>query len=249
MTPLLTRLARRAEGLPPGAVVVAAPALPARFEPPDPESYVAAVTAGADVAAAASAPPVADTRAGAAGPAGVPRPSGPRPPSTAHVPATAAASVSARLVADHVADPVADPVAGSAPAIPPMPPAAGPDRSPPEPAPRIRSTRPAPTPDARRSRAPHEHAEDAAALPAVRVSASPAVEPVPPRLSAGPARGRAHDTPREPDVVQVTIGRVEVRGPAPVPAPAPPAPSPPRGASGPEPLSLGDYLRGKREAR
>ena len=85
--------------------------------------------------------------------------------------------------------------------------------------------------------------------PVVRVVASPLVDdprPAPP--ASGRERGPAADPrdagPREPDVVHVTIGRVDVRAPA-----APPPPAPVRTATGPPDLSLGDYLRGRREAR
>jgi len=52
---------------------------------------------------------------------------------------------------------------------------------------------------------------------------------------------------RVPDVVRISIGRVDVRVPA--PSPRPPASPPPVPAAKAGPVSLHDYLRGQRSAR
>lgn len=61
---------------------------------------------------------------------------------------------------------------------------------------------------------------------------------------ARPFRRSADPTPREPDVVHVHIGRVEVRATVPAPQPSRTAPRAPR----PAPLSLDRYLAGERRS-
>jgi len=56
------------------------------------------------------------------------------------------------------------------------------------------------------------------------------------------SRRSAEPSPREPDVVHVRIGRVEVRATVPAPPPSHPAPRPTR----PAPMSLERYLAGER---
>ena len=66
--------------------------------------------------------------------------------------------------------------------------------------------------------------------------------------AASTASARRHPgepVEREPDVVHVHIGRVEVRAVMPSPEPERPAPAP---RAGPGPLSLDNYLAGKRRA-
>lgn len=238
MTPLLTRLARRAAGLPLDPVVVAAPVLPARFEP------VGAETDATGVAAPDATPPVvaeqrvrtpaspaqpqdADRRPAAAAPVpGVPE----RPPR----PGPVARAVAAEPVYATPAPPSVAQPGERTPAVPAAPP----------------SRLERPTVVHRAARIGSLAAPTAPTAP--RVNASPVVEAAPPRRATDAPHGRGRPEPaaREPDVVHVTIGRVEVRGPAPAPPPAlPSASAGPRGATGPEPLSLGDYLRGRREAR
>lgn len=87
----------------------------------------------------------------------------------------------------------------------------------------------------------------------LRAIAAPAIErpgrraSVTSRLPAWPAivlRRSIAPIEREPDVVHVQIGRVEVRAVVAGDAPKPRAPAP----AGPAPLSLGDYLGGERRA-
>jgi hypothetical protein len=82
-------------------------------------------------------------------------------------------------------------------------------------------------------------------LPQVRaVPALPAVMPLRPALTVAEPASAAD---RGPDVVHISIGRVEVRAAAPAPAVVAPAPSRP---DHPAPaLSLSDYLRGERVQR
>lgn len=80
----------------------------------------------------------------------------------------------------------------------------------------------------------------------VPAAAVPVLENVERRApSSSPAAAAAHAARRAPDVVHVSIGRIEVRAPA---APAAPVSRPAR-PSAPEPLGLDAYLRGQREAR
>ncbi len=241
MTPLLTRLARRAAGLPLDPVVVAAAVLPSRFAP------VAAVSDDAEVPAPAVTSPEAAARPGRAPGSRSRRhddehPAGSRAP-VAAAPAgpTGPAPVGAPVgepVTGRRATPVGPSTTGTV--EPATPGAARPSRS----------EQPADVrPGARGARA--ARVASVAAPAAVRVSASPSVGAAPPRTATQAPRGQPEPAAREPDVVHVTIGRVEVRGPAPapLPTPVPSASTGARGASGPEPLSLGDYLRGRREAR
>jgi hypothetical protein len=64
----------------------------------------------------------------------------------------------------------------------------------------------------------------------------------PPRAQLAPSRRSAEPSPREPDVVHVHIGRVEVRATVPAPQPSRPPPRPTR----PAPMSLERYLAGER---
>ena len=237
MTPLLTRLARRAEGcLPersrwphraPGALRASRPRVVRRGR------HGGCRRGRGGLGTAGRRHPSRSSRAG-----GRPRPSGPdlrrrrtsprRPP---------------RRVCSPCGRPRPDPVADRSlgPRRHPTDAAGGrPGPSPPEP--RRGSGRPGrrrpgrmPLPGPARAR------RGAAALPAVRVSASPPSSlPVPPIRR--PGSGPGADTPPEPDVVQATIGPVEVRA-APAPAPVHRRPACPR-RSGRSSPSLGDYLRG-----
>jgi hypothetical protein len=86
-------------------------------------------------------------------------------------------------------------------------------------------------------------------MAALVVSAVAAVSAVAPAaLQPAPVAEQPANPPqRGPDVVHVSIGRVEVRAPAqpPMPAPSPAA----RSAGAPERLSLQGYLRGQRDTR
>jgi hypothetical protein len=77
-----------------------------------------------------------------------------------------------------------------------------------------------------------------AAVPATTATTTP----VPPAGTSSP--GGAHEQ-RGPDVVHVSIGRVEVRATLPPPAPAA---APGRARVAAPTLSLHDYLSGKRES-
>jgi len=79
-----------------------------------------------------------------------------------------------------------------------------------------------------------------ALVPATPAPAGPAPWVAPPGHAAPTSPPRTG-----PDVVHVTIGRVEVRSPAPVPPPVEPTTDRPAGG---EPVSLSDYLRGHRKS-
>jgi hypothetical protein len=99
-----------------------------------------------------------------------------------------------------------------------------------------------------RAAEPSRAAERPAAL--VVVAALPAAQPADllatlPPVADRPRPGeRIARNPSAPDVVQVSIGRVDVRATVVKPAPSAPAARQPAG----EALSLGDYLRGKGES-
>lgn len=241
MTPLLTRLARRAGGLPSGTTVSATPLLASRFQPP--EALDPAPSGGqpaphddhprrqrADIV---RLPPavVADDRDPVAtpGPAAHQAPDAPtlrtNPTSTLSQAFARSATPRPAAVATVAARPVPTPAETETPGPPP---------------PRVPDTA------------------------VVRVSATPAASPRHPPLpgAAAPEHRRTHDRQarqqerHEPDVVHVRIGRVEVRAPVTAaPSAVPPAPAPAAGHAAapvrgaPEPLSLADYLRGHREAR
>jgi hypothetical protein len=76
--------------------------------------------------------------------------------------------------------------------------------------------------------------EDAAARHAAEALGAESATPV---AQASPRRRRAAE-PAQPPVVNVTIGRVQIRRPAAVEAPVAPAPPP----AGPRPMSLDEYL-------
>jgi hypothetical protein len=86
-----------------------------------------------------------------------------------------------------------------------------------------------------RSAVTHRRSPDENGGIAIRPASRPAI----------PARRSAHDAAaaREPDVVRVHIGRVEVRAVLPTPERARPVPTRP---DGPKPLSLERYLAGER---
>jgi len=87
------------------------------------------------------------------------------------------------------------------------------------------------------ARPPATAARLAVAVPAVPARSAPVI----------PQSEQGRVASRGPDVVRISIGRVDVRAPAPQPRPAPAAPTPP--AAKLERLSLQDYLHGHREAR
>ena len=75
------------------------------------------------------------------------------------------------------------------------------------------------------------------------VPALPVVAAVPQPVPGSPAQS----TQRGPDVIRVSIGRVEVRAAATLPSP--PQAAPPAAPAAPVRVSLQGYLRGEREAR
>lgn len=94
-----------------------------------------------------------------------------------------------------------------------------------------------------------------AAAPVIRVAEPPrpTVVQATPAVAASPSfEGVSEATgPGEPEtVVSISIGRIDIRTPAPAVPAAPAAPAQVTARRGSEePLSLGDYLRGKREPR
>jgi hypothetical protein len=215
----LTRMAARAAGGPTGAT----PQVPARFAP-------ASSSDG-------PAPPAGPDLRPSAGPADVQRRTRSDAPAAAVGEPTSSARIERRPAASgQAADPPdppgPTPVRRSAPVARPV---AGPASS---------------AEEAGRSELPADTAAIAEPrlLAAVPPPAAPLVValPVPePRLASADSPAAA-ESPRGPDVVHVSIGRIDVRAPAP-PA-TPPAPRQVRSAE-PEPLALDAYLRGKREAR
>lgn len=106
---------------------------------------------------------------------------------------------------------------------------------------------PLPTPAARQSQRPTGQSQPAAlqsqptalVVPAAPVALAPAAP-------AGAMNESSVAAQRGPDVIRVSIGRVDVRAPAAPPRPAPPVPVP---AAKADRLSLQDYLRGQRGTR
>ena len=215
MSGYLARLAARAGGAP----AAAGPRLPSRFEPAGNDGSTDAATA-ASVASPQVAPANAETSAGAR--VGEAHPDTP-------------ATESARAEGDRAAAPATD-------VADPRPEATGTDAG-------IPAAAPAP-PDGEALGTGSGHAAAPPPAAPVRTAAAPRVEAEPPRRAASAtavtsvgatARDEASVPSSEPDVVHVTIGRVDVR--ATVTAPASPARSPRPSRDGER--SLHDYLAGR----
>lgn len=84
-------------------------------------------------------------------------------------------------------------------------------------------------------------------MPAPVVQAVPALVAAAVELTPGRPPQASEGAHRGPDLVHVSIGRVEVRALAPAPPAAPASAAP--ATSAPERLSLQAYLRGHRESR
>ncbi len=223
MTGFLARMAARAAG----SGTAAAPRLPSRFEAPSLPGTDAEGAPGAAAAASAGVPasgvgPLATDPAEAP----VPAPSRPRR-------AGETERVAGRHAAPAAIPPLGRPSEGAAERAS-LAPVAGTPATPPAPPHDVRAS-------ASASQSPGEPARDR-----VVVVALPAAPAPPPRPAAAPDAAGDHLTEpgRGPDVVHVTIGRIDVRAavaqPAPRPAPAPTA--------APTTLPLADYLRGRRAA-
>jgi hypothetical protein len=99
---------------------------------------------------------------------------------------------------------------------------------------------PLPTPAARQSQPATRQSQPAAlVVPAAPVALAPAAP-------AGAMNESSVAAQRGPDVIRVSIGRVDVRAPAAPPRPSTPVPVP---AAKADRLSLQDYLRGQRGTR
>jgi len=223
MTGFLGRMAARASGREPGIT----PRVPSRFEGADRAEPVAADGSSTEVAATspvpvrpAAAPPRAEAVSGP------PTEAAHRdPPPVMSPEGTAAAALPAPAPVRAEAPPA------SPPADPPSVEDVGPPRTRPREAPPKATSQPRSAPDLL----------VVPAAPAAALSSAAALVPAP-----GPVTADA--SPREPDVVHVSIGRVDVRATvAPPHRPAPPEQARPPVRSPSERLSLHDYLRGQRE--
>jgi hypothetical protein len=221
MTGLLARMAARATGATPGIW----PRLPARFEAPTGPEGSEAVVASRPAHDAGAAYPVPRT---------APRDDD-RSPET-RVPRMSRAAGSSEPPPGTQGVPVTSPA--EEPELARAPSGDGPAGRPGMPRSReaaVASYGPAV------SAQPRTTAPLVAATPDAAVVAAPAASR--PSGREGAAQGRSG----APDVVHVTIGRVEVRATVAAPSPAPPAASTVRAQSpAAEPVSLHDYLTGKR---